>query len=273
MAYIHPENQKLLWNTIQKTPIFKNLGSQQSQWFKSVIQHFYEEYPNAKIIKNKDELQSINRATISYMVNNLKELVQPIQPVSQYNETTRENELPSNTGSNERMAFYNDQFNNRQKEYESMNTKPLPPTNNIVDEKISDEAITNMDELIRHQIEQRELELKMYAQAPLSQKITINEDIPSVEPTILLQNFSFETPTLGGDLSGNGDTFEMRNGIKNDDNKEKMKKNVSWKNEYVEHAEFEELKKMVVDLMETIEGMKQRLNELTSLKTNTIENI
>ena len=248
MAYIHPENQKLLWNTIQKTPIFNNLGSQQTQWFKSVIQRFYEEYPNAAKINTKDELQNINRATISFMVNNLKELVQPIQPVSQYSETNRENALPSNTGSNERMAYYNDQFNNRQKEYESMNAKPLPPTNNIVDEKISDDAITNMDELIRQQIEQRELELKMYAQAPLSQmpKIAINEEIPTIEHIVL---------------------------SKNDENKEKTKKNVSWKNgdvEHVDRSEFEELKKMVVDLMETIQGIKDRLNEITGVTSSSL---
>ena len=132
MAYVHPENQKLLWNTIQKTPIFNNLGSRQTQWFKSVIQHFYEEYPNAKLIKTQQELQDINRATLSFMVNSLKQqFVQPKQmqsPIHEPNNTS----LPSTSGSNERMSYYNDQFNNRQKEYESMNTKPLPPSNDIV---------------------------------------------------------------------------------------------------------------------------------------------
>jgi hypothetical protein len=237
MAYIHPENQKLLWNTIQKTPIFNSLGSQQSQWFKSIIQRFYEEYPNAKVIKTKDELQNINRATISFMVNSLKEMVQPKQIMQ-----TSSLSLPSTTGSNERMSYYNDQFNNRQKEYESMNTKPLPPTNSVVDEKITDEVITNMDELIRQQIEQRELELKMFGQAPLSQmpKIIINEEIPTVEHLVI---------------------------SKDDENKERIKKNVSWKN--VEPEEFEELKKKVLELMDTVENMKQQLDVLTAVKSDT----
>ena len=132
MAYIHPENQKLLWNTIQKTPIFNNLGSRQTQWFKSVIQHFYEEYPNAKMIRTQEDLQNINRATISFMVNSLKEMAQPkevAQPTQMIQ--TSPLSLPSTTGSNERMTYYNDQFNHRQKEYESMNSKPLPPPNAI----------------------------------------------------------------------------------------------------------------------------------------------
>jgi hypothetical protein len=241
MAYVHPENQKLLWNTIQKTPIFNNLGSQQTQWFKSVIQHFYEEYPNAKTIKTKDELQNINRATISFMVNSLKELVQPKQTATPLSEPSYGNtSLPSTTGSNERVSYYNDQFNNRQKEYESMNTKPLPPSNDIVSEKISDEAITNMDELIRQQMEQRELELKMYGQGPI------------VQPTKKL-NISEEIPIDSG----------------KNENKEKSKKSVSWN---TEHNDFEELKKMVFDLMETIQTMKQRLDELTCRNENENQN-
>jgi hypothetical protein len=244
MAYIHPENQKLLWNTIQKTPIFNNLGSQQTQWFKSVIQHFYEEYPNAKVIKTKDELQNINRATISFMVNSLKELVQPKQTATPLSEPNYGNtSLPSTTGSNERVSYYNDQFNNRQKEYESMNAKPLPPSNDIVSEKISDEAITNMDELIRQQMEQRELELKMYGQGPIVQppkKLNINEEIQ----------------------------IDLVKKSNNDENKEKSKKSVSWN---TEHNDFEELKKMVFDLSETINIMKERLDNITCANQNQIE--
>jgi len=243
MAYIHPENQKLLWNTIQKTPIFNNLGSRQTQWFKSVIQHFYEEYPNAKIIKTKDELQNINRATISFMVNNLKQMFQQTAPKSQ------DIPLPTNTGSTERITYYNDQFNNRQKEYESMNAKPLPPSNDIVDEKISDEAITNMDELIRQQIEQRELELKIYGQSQMPNKISINEEIPK-------DRFENSIHDLGKNE-------------KNDENKDKLKKSVSWKNE---NTEFDKLKEMVFDLMETINVMKERLDNITCKNENENQN-
>jgi uncharacterized small protein (DUF1192 family) len=245
MAYVHPENQKLLWNTIQKTPIFNNLGSQQTQWFKSVIQHFYEEYPNAKTIKTKDELQTINRATISFMVNSLKEMFQPKQTPTPSSETSYENtSLPSTTGSNERVSYYNDQFNNRQKEYESMNAKPLPPTNSIVDEKISDEAITNMDELIRQQIEQRELELKMYGQSPMSKKISINEDVQIPINAVI--------------------HAELNNEIV----EERPKRNVSWKDE---NNELTELKKIVAELSDTINIMKEELERLKN-QNNNVEN-
>ena len=245
MAYIHPENQKLLWNTIQKTPIFNNLGSQQTQWFKSVIQHFYEEYPNAKTIKTKDELQNINRATISFMVNSLKEMFQPKQtPTSLSQPNYGNTSLPSTSGSNERVSYYNDQFNNRQKEYESMNAKPLPPSNDIVSEKISDEAITNMDELIRQQMEQRELELKMYGQSPMSKKISINEDVQIPINAVI--------------------HAELNNEIV----EERPKRNVSWKDE---NNELTELKKIVTELSDTINIMKEELERLKN-QNNNVEN-
>ena len=127
-----------------------------------------------------------------------------------------------------------------------MNSKPLPPSNDIVSEKISDEVITNMDELIRQQIEQRELELQIYGKSQMPNKISINEEIPKD---------NFENSILPIDLGKN-------------DNKEKSKKNVSWKNE---STEFEELKKIVLNLSETIDAMKERLDNITCTAKNTIE--
>jgi hypothetical protein len=71
-------------------------------------------------------------------------------------------------------------------------------------------------------------------------KIIINEEIPTVEHLVI---------------------------SKDDENKERIKKNVSWKN--VEPEEFEELKKKVLELMDTVENMKQQLDVLTAVKSDT----
>jgi hypothetical protein len=149
MAYIHPDNQTLLWNTIQKAPNFEKLGENKSQWFKSIIRDFYEN--DGKKINNQADLQTINKSTIAYMVHSLKQM---------------NTDLPSSTGMNERITHYTEQFNDRQKEYERMNAKPPPPQIDQINEKIADEAITNMEELIRQQLKQREQELKMFGQLP-----------------------------------------------------------------------------------------------------------
>jgi hypothetical protein len=93
-------------------------------------------------------------------------------------------------------------------------------------------------------MEQRELELKMYGQGPIVQppkKLNIREEI----------------------------SIDLGKKANNDENNEKIKKSVSWN---TEHNEFEELKKMVFDLMETIQTMKQRLDEITCANENKNEN-
>ena len=207
MAYIHPDNQTLLWNTIQKAPNFEKLGINKTQWFKSTIQDFYEH--DGKSVRNQTDLQIINKSTIAYMVHTLKQMT-----------TT----LPSTSGSAERITQYNDEFNNRQKEYEIMNAKPQPPKMDQVNEKIADEAITNMDELIRQQLAQREEELKMFGQSPQQiQSTSVRSEHMVIEPI----------------------TVE--------------KKSVTW-NHDIDRKEFDELREMIIQLKETVELLKKQIN-------------
>ena len=208
MAYIHPDNQTLLWNTIQKAPNFEKLGENKSQWFKAIIRDFYEN--DGKNINNQADLQTINKSTIAYMVHSLKQL---------------NTALPSTTGMNERISHYTEQFNDRQKEYERMNAKPLPPQIDQINEKIADEAITNMEELIRQQLNQREQELKMFGQQPAT-------PLP-VQP-------------VNGSAAVEPITPE--------------KKSVKWRDESLKN-EIDELRVIVMQLKETVESMKENMNK------------
>jgi len=208
MAYIHPDNQTLLWNTIQKAPNFEKLGENKSQWFKAIIRDFYEN--DGKNINNQADLQTINKSTIAYMVHSLKQL---------------NTALPSTTGMNERISHYTEQFNDRQKEYERMNAKPLPPQIDQINEKIADEAITNMEELIRQQLNQREQELKMFGQQPAT-------PLP-VQP-------------VNGSAAVEPITPE--------------KKSVQWRDESLKN-EIDELRLIVMQLKETVESMKENMNK------------
>jgi MinD-like ATPase involved in chromosome partitioning or flagellar assembly len=64
-----------------------------------------------------------------------------------------------------RMNMYADQFNTRQQEYTNMGKPPAPPIANF-SEKVEDEAITNMDELLQQQIKQREYDVAMVKPTP-----------------------------------------------------------------------------------------------------------
>lgn len=208
MAYIHPDNQTLLWNTIQKAPNFEKLGENKSQWFKTIIRDFYEN--DGKNINNQTDLKTINKSTIAYMVHSLKQM---------------NTALPSNSGMTERITHYTEQFNDRQKEYERMTAKPPPPQIDKINEKIADEAITNMEELIKQQLNQREQELKMFGQQPAASVPIqpVNESV-AVDPIL------------------------------------PEKKSVQWRDESLK-KEIDDLREIVMQLKETVESLQKMLHE------------
>jgi hypothetical protein len=139
--YIHRENIDLLWSIIQKNPLITKITDRET-WFRSFIQFFYEKAQYLPM--NAASLNQLNRQTLVAMVDDLKN-----GPI---NQSVSDTALPLTSGSKERIAAYEEQFKQRQLEYQPI--KPILPEVNF-SEKIDDEAITNMDELIKKQIEMR----------------------------------------------------------------------------------------------------------------------
>ena len=69
--YIHPDNQKVLWNTINKAKGFSDKPDA-DQWFKQTISDFYHHNSNRNL-----DLLTLNKATIEYMVQQLKPKMAP----------------------------------------------------------------------------------------------------------------------------------------------------------------------------------------------------
>jgi hypothetical protein len=171
--YIAVENQTLLWKTIQRSPQFINntITINREQWFSSIIKQFYENIKSPKM--SIAELKALNQQTIAYMISDLKRiealykvpstaiLPTPQSPPYQNNSITQINYENPQT----RMSMYNDQFNARQQEYANMGKPSAPPIANF-SEKVEDETITNMDELLQQQIKQREYDVAMVKPAP-----------------------------------------------------------------------------------------------------------
>jgi hypothetical protein len=67
--YIHPENQRVLWTTINKANGFSEKHDA-DQWFKQVIARFYHQ--NSHRVLGKDDLLKLNRETIEHMIQQLK---------------------------------------------------------------------------------------------------------------------------------------------------------------------------------------------------------
>lgn len=164
--YITVENQTLLWKTIQRYPQFVNntISINREQWFSSIIKQFYENIKSPKM--TIAELKALNQQTIAYMVGDLKriESMYIVQPTAVAATPTSMPQMKFETPQT-RMSMYSDQFNARQQEYANMGKPPAPPIANF-SEKVEDDAITNMEELLQQQMKQREYDIAQVRPPP-----------------------------------------------------------------------------------------------------------
>lgn len=168
--YIKPENQILLWKTMNKVQLFNQIPqNERENWFKNIIQMFYENNKNYKI--SSKNLKELNKQTINHMIQKLNTLfnsntknnlnydkISNNQDFISVNNTTDVMQ-PIPTIKNTRQSDYSMEYENRQKEYERMMKKDIPPEP-IFKEQTEDTAIDNMDELIKQQMQQRELDIQ-----------------------------------------------------------------------------------------------------------------
>lgn len=167
--YISKENQTLLWKTIQRSPQFANqsIRLNREKWFSNIIKYFYETITSP--IMSIAELKALNQQTIAYMINNLKHIENsrnyPIDSIQSQTHPPAPVVSTTYETPQTRMSTYTEQFNARQQEYSNMVTPPTPPVANF-SEKIEDEAITNMDELLQQQIKQREYDIALVKPLP-----------------------------------------------------------------------------------------------------------
>jgi hypothetical protein len=98
---------------------------------------------------------------------------------------------------NNNAIFYKNEFSQRQKEYETMLEKKSPDAPDF-SEKIEDGVISNMDELIKTHLQQRENELKMYGPPPISNPVKPASDVILPKDD---ENNVFQLKTMVLDLS------------------------------------------------------------------------
>jgi hypothetical protein len=205
--------------------VFVEGSPKKSIWFKNVIEEFYIKLYGRNI--NAPQLREINKEVIAYMVDNLRNMKgafsqsprqEPQTLYSRSNESTRNPDE------------YNEKFNNRQKEYETMIKKPQPPEIKFTD-VVKDEPISNMEELLKKQQQMRDYELSQ----PRFEVIQ-----PQNNPDkIKINNQENITIEVDNELTEN------------------KQKKVSWSDEFDIKAEFQEIKTQLRQLFKLIEGLQQ----------------
>ena len=175
-AFVHPENQKIIWNIVNSNIYVndffqKHTHVSKEQWFRSIIEKFYMQNEGKNI--TMDELNTLNRDVLTFMVKSIHSIpVQPTppespqisqQPIGPYTNQPDMNYSPQIQTppyvANNMGEQNNKEFEEKRLEYERMHAKPVPEPVDFK-EKETDTIIENMDELINKHMTEREQQLK-----------------------------------------------------------------------------------------------------------------
>jgi hypothetical protein len=228
--FVQPENQNILWEMVNKIPLCSTVfpsgsgsgsGSQieKQNWFKRIIEDFYKRIP-PNISRN--DLYQINREVLGAMMKSLGEL-----SASRSNQNTIDRGIFSRLDMNTSIETKKTDFEIRQSQYNSMFETQKPKAIDF-SEKLDDDVITNMNELIENQRKIRELDLQQFAPKPNDAiqniKVNILEDVPKevIQPDIIKgsKHVHFDLPQeQQQDMIKSNELIELKQKIENMDDK------------------------------------------------------
>jgi hypothetical protein len=258
--YVTPENQKLLWNVISKNPIvndfFSNNQYKKDEWFKSIIQMFYDQ--NKSSVLNQYDLLMLNKTTISYMIQNIKEMTTKNMqkpPLQSTPIQLDQNFLKPYSITENKVEKIGNQFEQKQVEYNSLFDRKVPEAPEFSEKQ--DKPLSNMDELIQQHLREREEELRKYAPLPLVSPQV--QESQKILPTQQSNKLKIEqTP----------DTINIQiEEIQQLDNSDKLIKTVSW-SDTVNAEKLENQQKEIDELKSLVATLIARLNFLEEKNDN-----
>ena len=172
--YITNKNQDVLWNVIHNNKYIQEYFSNYDpnfkiEWFRDIIGTFYNK--NQHYSLTVSELQTLNRDTISYMINDIKNRNQSFyQSANTYASADLQRNVNNFTNidtppveKNNKREIYANEFEERQREYQAMVERKAPEEVDFRDKNDGeDTVITNMDELVQKHLKEREKELQVH---------------------------------------------------------------------------------------------------------------
>jgi hypothetical protein len=192
---VHPENQQLIWDITNNNQFVvhffqSNTHIKKEQWFKAVMEHFYNTYKGKQI--DKTELNQLNKEVLMYMIQSLQNMAPRPKP-----EPEPEPARPTYTNiptppipENNREELYRQQFMQKQQEYKTLLDKSKPAALDFR-EKEKDVAISNMEELIQKQMQERNAYMNLHPLPSQSVQPVTN----SLNP-LQSQNMQYATNSL-----------------------------------------------------------------------------
>jgi hypothetical protein len=161
---VHPENQQLIWDITNNNPFVvqffqSNTHIKKEQWFRAIMEHFYNTYKGRQI--DKSELNQLNKEVLTYMIQSLHNMAPRAKQEPEPALPTYTNIPTPPIPENNREELYKQQFMQKQQEYQALLDKSKPAALDFR-EKEKDVAISNMDELIQKQIQERNAYMNLH---------------------------------------------------------------------------------------------------------------
>lgn len=255
--FVHPENQKILWNIINGNPFiiryFEAKPPQEKEaWFRKSIEEFYTRIQGKEI--DPQELNHLNKELLTNMIqsvhiqspqftaHNSSQVYPPTPPSYQEPQNTMHSINTPPVIPDSKEEIFNKQFQMRQQEYDTMLHRNTP--NEIDFREVSSDENKDINELLERERREREELMKPITQ---SNKINIQET-----NNIKLETMELEEP--------------------------KEKKNVSWGNDRtkedidklfeIQTSEMYSMRLHIIDLTKQLAEMGKRVS---NLETHTKE--
>ena len=274
--FIQAENQNILWEMVNKLPLCNTVfpisgnGSQikeKEQWFREIIQECYYNIPQ-NITRN--DLYKINRDVLSRMMNNLvslssKNTANIIEGGNNRldNRLDKRGEINSTKQQTDFVSQYNSMF-------EIQKPKPID-----FSEKLDDDVITNMSELIEKQRKMRELEIQEFS--------TVIKPVDSLENNKIniniLEDVPIQSQLIISDKIISAEKKHVRFDLLENDYKEIFKKDLNELSRKIENLDdkitsiFNILQNIILDKSNVLDNKQSNHSYLSNNNNNNSDNI
>ena len=243
--FVHPENQKILWNIINGNPFIIRYFEtkppiEKENWFKKSIEEFYIRIHGQGKEINPQELNNLNKEFLTNMIQSVH--IQNPQFTAhnssniQNHESTHHSINTPPVINDSKEEIFNKQFQMRQQEYDNMLKRKMPEE--IDFREVSKDENKDINELLERERRERQ---ELMKPIPKINKLNIQES----------NNIKLEAV----DLEVN-----------------KEKKNVSWSNELkqetiekqfeLQKSEMYSMRLHIIDLTKQLEEVVKRISSL-----------
>jgi len=238
---------------------FLQFPNKKESWFKSIIQRSYQSI-SGKIITN-EELVALNKKTILTMIQtihdetNKSDLFSLKPSPTVINTEARSSFLKPYSITENKVEKIGNQFHEKQAEYNTIFDKKVPESPDFTEKH--DKPLSNMDELIKQHLQEREDELRKYTPLPLVQQPVHTQVIQPQSSNKLKIEQGIDTIHI--------QIEEIQNPSLDSVSETRAKKSVNWLDDsttekiQLQQKEIEILKQQIIELQERLSNLERHV--------------